>query len=136
MQGDASWKAAPRHTLRGGFLVQRERVTSFAQVNTLPFVPGAVDPDNPDAVPEPVLGDQPVGLTDCADLTGWTYSVYLQDEWKVLPTVTVNAGLRFDAITGPTQREPVQPARQRRLGAHAGNHPARRICPLLRSRPA
>jgi outer membrane receptor protein involved in Fe transport len=101
VQGDASWKAAPRHTVRGGFLVQRERVTSFAQLNTLPFVPGAVDPDNPDAVPEAVLGDQPVGLTDFADLTGWTYSVYLQDEWKVLPTLTVNAGLRFDAITSP-----------------------------------
>lgn len=101
VQGDASWKVAPKHTLRGGFLVQRERVTSFAQVNTLPFVPGSVDPDNPDAVPEPVLGDQPVGLTDFADLTGWTYSVYLQDEWKVLPTLTVNAGLRFDAITSP-----------------------------------
>ena len=100
-QGDASWKVASRHTLRGGFLVQRERVTSFAQLNTLPFVPGAVDPDDPDAVPEPVLGDQPIGLTDFADLTGWTYSVYLQDEWKVLPTLTVNAGLRFDAITAP-----------------------------------
>jgi outer membrane receptor protein involved in Fe transport len=100
-QGDASWKVAPKHTLRGGFLVQRERVTSFAQVNTLPFVPGPVDPDDPEAVSEPVLGDQPIGLTDFDDLTGWTYSVYLQDEWKVLPTLTVNAGLRFDAITAP-----------------------------------
>ena len=44
---------------------------------------------------------QPIGLTDSADLTGWTYSVYLQDEWKVLPTLTLNAGLRFDAITAP-----------------------------------
>jgi len=109
VQGDASWKVAPKHTLRGGFLVQRERVTSFAQVNTLPFVPGSIDPDNPDAVPEPVLGDQPVGLTDFADLTGWTYSVYLQDEWKVLPTLTVNAGLRFDAITGTISENQLSP---------------------------
>ena len=35
----------------------------------------------------------------------------------------------------PPQRVPVQPARQYRLGAHAGNQPARRIRPLLRSRP-
>src|SRR5262245_5890866 len=85
-QGDASWKVAPKHTLRGGFLVQRERVTSSAQANALPFVLGPVDPDDPDAVPESVLGDQPVGLSENADLTGWTYSIYLQDEWKVLPT--------------------------------------------------
>lgn len=95
VQGDASWKVAPRHTLRGGFLLQRERVTSFTQANALPLMP---DPEDPDA--EPILGDTTVGLTDGADLTGWTYSVYLQDEWKLLPTLTVNAGLRFDAITG------------------------------------
>ena len=104
VQGDASWKVAPKHTLRGGFLVQRERVTSFAQANTLPLVPDPADPDAPT-----IPGDQPVGLTDSADLTGWTYSVYLQDEWKLLPTLTVNAGLRFDAITGAVSENQLSP---------------------------
>ena len=104
VQGDASWKVAPRHTLRGGFLIQRERVTSFAQANTLPLVPDPADPDAP-AIP----GDQPFGLTDSSDLTGWTYSVYLQDEWKLLPTLTVNAGVRFDAITGTISENQVSP---------------------------
>ena len=104
VQGDASWKVIPKHTLRGGFLVQRERVTSFAQANTLPLVPDPADPDAP-AIP----GDTPVGITDGSDLTGWTYSVYLQDEWKVLPTLTVNAGLRFDAITGPVGENQFSP---------------------------
>ena len=123
----AAGRWRPSHTLRGGFLVQRERVTSFAQANTLPLVPDPADPDAP-AIP----GDQPVGLTDSSDLTGWTYSVYLQDEWKVLPTVTVNFGLRFDAITGASRREPAQPARQRRLGAQRRMiTPACGLCPLL-----
>jgi outer membrane receptor protein involved in Fe transport len=104
VQGDASWKLAPRHTLRGGFLIQRERVTSFAQANTLPLVPDPADPDAP-AIP----GDQPFGLTDGSDLTGWTYSVYLQDEWKLLPTLTVNAGVRFDAITGTISENQLSP---------------------------
>jgi outer membrane receptor protein involved in Fe transport len=104
VQADASWKAAPRHTVRGGFLIQRERVTTFAQSNALPFVP---NPDDPDA--GPVLGDQPVGLTDGSDLTGWTYSFYLQDEWKVLPTVTINFGGRFDAITGVNNENQFSP---------------------------
>ena len=105
VQGDASWKVAPRHTLRGGFLIQRERVTSFAQANALPLVP---DPGRSGCA-RAMLGDQPVGLTDGSDLTGWTYSVYLQDEWKVLPTLTVNAGLRFDAITGTISENQLSP---------------------------
>jgi outer membrane receptor protein involved in Fe transport len=103
MQGDGSWKVTPKHTLRGGFLVQRERVTSFAQANALPLIP---DPSDPTAL---IPGDQPVGLTDGSDLTGWTYSVYLQDEWRLLPTVTVNFGARFDAITGANNENQVSP---------------------------
>jgi outer membrane receptor protein involved in Fe transport len=103
-QADASWKMAARHTLRGGFLVQRERVTSFAQANALPLVP---DPADPFAAA--ILGDQPLGLTDGADLTGWTYSVYLQDEWKLTPTLTLNAGARFDAISGAASENQLSP---------------------------
>ena len=112
VQGDGSWKVAKAHTLRGGFLVQRERATSFTNGNTLPLVP---DPDNPGG--DPIPSDQPFGFTDGSDLTGWTYSVYLQDEWRIVPTVTVNFGLRFDAINGATAGEPAQPARQRRVAA-------------------
>jgi outer membrane receptor protein involved in Fe transport len=104
VQGDGSWKILDRHTLRGGFLVQRERATSYTQGNTLPLMP---DPDNPDGAPIP--SDQPFGFTDSSDLTGWTYSVYLQDEWRIVPTVTVNFGLRFDAINGATQENQLSP---------------------------
>ncbi len=103
VQADASWKMVPNHTIRGGFLVQRERVTSFAQANTLPLV---ADPSDPEAL---VPGDVPLGITDGSDLTGWTYSVYLQDEWKILPTLTMNAGLRFDAITGVASENQFSP---------------------------
>jgi outer membrane receptor protein involved in Fe transport len=30
--------------------------------------------------------------------TGWTYSIWLQDEWKVRPDLTVNYGGRFDVV--------------------------------------
>lgn len=104
IQGDASWKVASNHTVRGGFLVQRERVTSFAQANALPLI---TDPTDPDAEPTP--GQQPVGITDGSELVGWTYSVYLQDEWKVTPGLTVNFGARFDAISGVTSENQISP---------------------------
>ena len=105
VQGDGSWKVHDKHTLRGGFLIQRERATSYTQGNTLLQVPS--DPDDPtsDLVPS----DQPFGFTDRSDLTGWTYSVYLQDEWRIVPTVTVNFGLRFDAINAATQENQLSP---------------------------
>jgi outer membrane receptor protein involved in Fe transport len=103
VQADASWKVASNHTLRGGFLVQREQVSSFSQNNALGLVP---DPLNPG---ELIPGDRPVGFSDGSNLIGWTYSVYLQDEWKITPTVTVNFGARFDAISGQISENQVSP---------------------------
>ena len=106
----AAGRSPPSHTLRGGFLVQRERVTSYTR-QYLPLVPtrstptgDPTSPTSPSASPR----RRPVG---------WTYSVYLQDEWKVMPTVTVNFGLRFDAINRRHPGEPAQPAHQRRVAA-------------------
>ncbi len=98
LQGDGSWKATPGHTLRAGFLIQRERATSLTNAQVLP-----VDTSGT------VTSDQPLGIASGSDLVGWTYGIYLQDEWKVTPTVTVNYGLRFDAIDGSTQENQVSP---------------------------
>ena len=103
VQGDASWKAAIAHTLRGGFLVQRERVTSLTNANAITLIP---DPSDPTAT---IPSGQTVGFTQGSDLVGWTYSVYLQDEWKVVPNVTVNFGARFDAISGVTSENQLSP---------------------------
>lgn len=104
VQGDASLKVASAHTLRGGFLVQRERVTSLTNANALTLI---ANPDDPEG--EPIPSGQTVGFTQGSDLVGWTYSVYLQDEWKVVPTVTVNFGARFDAISGVTSENQLSP---------------------------
>lgn len=104
VQGDASLKVAAAHTLRGGFLVQRERVTSLTNANAVTIM---ADPDNPDGAPIP--SGQTAGFTQGSDLVGWTYSLYLQDEWKVIPTVTVNFGARFDAISGVISENQLSP---------------------------
>ncbi|MBS0220562.1 MAG: TonB-dependent receptor [Proteobacteria bacterium] len=98
LQFDGSWKANSSHTLRAGFLVQRERATNSTNAQVLAI-------DDMDAP----ISDQPVGIAFGSDLIGWTYGIYLQDEWKVSPTVTINYGLRFDAIDGPTQENQVSP---------------------------
>ena len=101
VQGDGSWKTASNHTLRGGFLVQRERVTREKTKVLRRSHPTTGAPNAP--------SDQPIGITAGADNIGWLYGVYLQDEWKLLPTVTVNYGLRFDAINGIVTENQVSP---------------------------
>jgi outer membrane receptor protein involved in Fe transport len=98
VQGDGSWKAADTHTLRAGFLAQREHATASTTAQVLP-VDDAGTPTS----------DQPIGIVNGSDQVGWLYGVYLQDEWKLTPTVTVNYGVRFDAIDGNTQENQLSP---------------------------
>jgi outer membrane receptor protein involved in Fe transport len=88
LQGDGSWKVASDHTLRGGFLVQRERATTQTNAQVLPV----------DDTGTPTT-DVPQGILFGSDQVGWLYGVYLQDEWRVTPTVTINFGARFDAYS-------------------------------------
>jgi outer membrane receptor protein involved in Fe transport len=40
---------------------------------------------------------------------GYTYSAYLQDAWRVVPTLTFNVGLRFDALEAFTSERQLSP---------------------------
>jgi outer membrane receptor protein involved in Fe transport len=97
LQADGSWKATPTHTIRAGFLVQREHATGLTNANVLP-VDGSGTP-----------GQTPLGITYGSDLVGWMYGVYLQDEWKLTPTLTLNYGLRFDAVDAAIQENQLSP---------------------------
>lgn len=85
VQGDGSWRASPEHTVRSGFYIQRERSPFSSTSNVLPLDQNGVQ-----------TTDQPTSIFDSASKTGWIYSYYLQDEWKIVPTVTVNFGARYD----------------------------------------
>jgi outer membrane receptor protein involved in Fe transport len=98
LQGDGSWQAAPTHTLRAGFLAQREHATSLTNAQVLP-VDGTGTPTS----------DQAMNIVNGADQVGWLYGIYLQDEWKLASTVTLNYGARFDAVDGNTQENQLSP---------------------------
>jgi outer membrane receptor protein involved in Fe transport len=90
IQEDTAWRVGYAHTLRFGFSVSAER-SLVTNISTL--LPLA-DPMDPTAG----TTDNPFSVFDSSSKTGWLLGTYLQDEWKINNTLTLNAGLRFDQM--------------------------------------
>lgn len=88
VQGDFSFRLNEQHTLRSGLFAQRERFNA----ETASFVFSADDDGNQ-------TGTTPIAIADDTRLSGVTYGVYLQDEWRATKNLTVNYGARFDHVS-------------------------------------
>ena len=88
LQSEGAYRASDAHTIRAGLIVQDERGSSHTITNVFTGAPGAPTSDVPEAI------------VDDGGKTQWTESVYLQDEWKLQQSLTLNYGLRFDAYQG------------------------------------
>ena len=98
LQSDAAYKLNDAHTIRGGVFLQSDRSKSLTSSAVI-----ALD----DAGNQ--ISDVPVRIVDNGAKTEWLESLYLQDEWKLIPTVTVNYGLRFDKFTAFASGHQVSP---------------------------
>ena len=87
VQGDGSYRISDVHTLRSGFYIQGERSSFNTNSSVLPVDASGMQ-----------TSDEPFTVFDSGATTGWLYSYYLQDEWKVVPKVTINFGARFDQM--------------------------------------
>jgi outer membrane receptor protein involved in Fe transport len=97
-QTDASWHVSENHTLRAGFQVEIEHGGSSTVSQVLPT----------DANGTPI-SDHPITIADGSSKTGGIYGLYLQDEWRILPTVTINYGGRFDVVDEFTHENQFSP---------------------------
>jgi outer membrane cobalamin receptor len=98
LQSDAAYKLDDAHTLRGGIFIQSDHSKS----ETSSAVIALDDAGNQ-------TSDIPVNIVDNGAKTEWIESLYLQDEWKVIPSLTFNYGLRFDKFTAYTAAHQVSP---------------------------
>lgn len=99
LQVDASYKLNDSHTLRYGGLVTAEHAASSTSSQVFSCLNVACTS----------VGTTPTSINDSSAITGWTYSVYAQDEWKLLPTVTLNYGARFDVLSAYTDANQISP---------------------------
>src|SRR6202051_463101 len=98
LQSDAAYRLNDSHTIRTGVFVQSDHSASDTTSQVLLT----------DATGAP-LSDVPTSIVDNSSKTEWIESIYLQDEWKIIPTVTVNSGARFDRFTAFTSAHAVSP---------------------------
>jgi outer membrane receptor protein involved in Fe transport len=84
-QTDGSYQLSNTHTLRAGVYLQHDSASSDTTSQVLPVDTGGAQ-----------TSYVPLSVIDNGSQTQWIESTYLQDEWKVVPAVTLNYGLRFD----------------------------------------
>jgi outer membrane receptor protein involved in Fe transport len=98
IQSDGSWRINQAHTLRAGFLAQVEQASADTTSSVL-----AVDATGTQT------STQPLNIIDNQNNAGGLYGVYVQDEWTLTPKLTLNYGLRFDAVEQFTHESQVSP---------------------------
>ena len=110
VQLDSVYKLGGAHTLRFGGFFEVDRTHSYTQTSVFPTTGDVFDPM------QPLLGYQigaingpPVLVPFATAATQRTYSLYLQDEWHVLPHVVVNYGARLDENDGPRHERQLSP---------------------------
>jgi outer membrane receptor protein involved in Fe transport len=97
-QTDASERLNASHTLRAGFYLQHDHAASVTTSQVLPV----------DLAGNPT-SDVPETVTDSGAQTQSIESVYLQDEWQALASLTINYGLRFDAYSAYSSGSQLSP---------------------------
>jgi outer membrane receptor protein involved in Fe transport len=98
VQTDGSWRINEYHTLRTGFSVQGESTTASTSSHVLPV-------DDMGAQ----IGDTPLIIGDGSYKAGGLYGLYVQDEWRLLPKLTINFGARFDIVDEFTHESQLSP---------------------------
>ncbi|MBV8466051.1 MAG: TonB-dependent receptor [Burkholderiales bacterium] len=92
IQTEGVYHLTPAHTLRAGFIIEGDRGTSTTTSEVFPL----------DPVSGAQVGTSPITIPDNGGKLSWTYSAYLQDEWKLADQLTINYGGRFDVVDAYT----------------------------------
>jgi outer membrane receptor protein involved in Fe transport len=97
-QTDGAYQLNETHTLRAGFFLQSDTSTSLTSSQVM-----ALDANGQQ------IGQSPETIIDNGSKTEHIESLYVQDEWRWTPNLTVNYGLRFDTFSAYASADQVSP---------------------------
>lgn len=92
LQADITDALNENHTLRGGVLFLGQSAQDNSTTTVYNFSGGA-----PSGMPFPIASN--------TSLYGYFTGLYLQDEWKIVPKLTLNYGARFDVFNSSFDNE-------------------------------
>ena len=95
LQAEGAYRLTDAHTLRGGIVVEIDRSVSNTSAQVIPITTPPTQ--------------TPITIVDNSSRTAATYSAYLQDEWKLFSSLTLNYGLRFDQFDGYRDENQLSP---------------------------
>ncbi|MBV9994981.1 MAG: TonB-dependent receptor [Caulobacteraceae bacterium] len=98
LQAEGVFEVAARHTLRTGVILQADRAASHTSALALPTDAAGAQ-----------LSEVPLTIADNSAKTQTQASFYLQDEWKLLESLTVNYGVRLDAVDAYRREKALSP---------------------------
>jgi outer membrane receptor protein involved in Fe transport len=102
VQSDGSLQIGKNHTARFGIFFQNEHTTSEVVSTVLPTDCSILNIPNCDP-------ETPFTITDRDRKTGQLYGIYVQDEWKLTPELTLNYGARYDVVRAYTHESQLSP---------------------------
>ena len=99
VQADASYQLGDKHTLRGGVMLMDEYLSAAS--STTAVLMDSTDPSSFNPLPGSPTTTIQQNNVEHALFAG----LYLQDEWKIVPKVTLNYGVRFDLYDASFDKE-------------------------------
>lgn len=99
LQVDSSYALGDKHTIRAGAMGMEEYLSSDA--TTTAILMDSTDPSTFNPLP----GSPTTTIVQNGVQHAFFGGVYLQDEWKILPQVTINYGTRFDLYASSFDHE-------------------------------
>lgn len=89
LQGDSTYRLNQSHTLGAGFYIGSYNVTLD---DTSTVFPANLEHEQ--------ISDIPISIPNNVSGLQWLFGMYAQDHWKLSETVSLDLGVRWDAMTG------------------------------------